>query len=219
MIFQFPKMYDFQDEEDVWKRCSLVVILNVIVGNKNVFSWKMKTWRRRGRQRERKSFWRSIQRCWESRTSHCGCGRGKSSGSSLLGAGVPAQALHSASRPAPWSTTTRARYVAYAFHNVCSWYIVFQCPEHSTWWSHSSIWSCQMPRAWWSMCPSRPPPVCPGPGIATSWATSTGWAAAPRPTRTTSRSSGAKGNAMEWRCLAPAYPSDVRYKLQNSSLM
>ena len=57
----------------------------------------------------------------------------------VQGRGCPrsfvSHALHSASRQAPWSTTTRARwavlcgdkirYVAYAFHNVCSWYIVF----------------------------------------------------------------------------------------------
>ena len=55
-------------------------------------------------------------------------------------------ACHSASRPALWSTTTttrarwavlcgdKIRYVAYAFYNVCSWHIVFQCREHSSWW-------------------------------------------------------------------------------------
>ena len=72
-------------------------------------------------QQERRPSWR---KCW----------RGEREGDetrivSVQGRGCPrsfvSHALHSASRQAPWSTTTRARwavirYVAYAFHNVCS---------------------------------------------------------------------------------------------------
>ena len=76
-------------------------------------------------QQERRPSWR---KCW----------RGEREGDetrivsviSSRGGGVVSHALHSASRQAPWSTTTRARwavlcgdkirYVAYAFHNVCS---------------------------------------------------------------------------------------------------
>ena len=80
-------------------------------------------------QQERRPSWR---KCWrgeregdETRIVSVISSRGRGCPRSFV-----SHALHSASRQAPWSTTTRARwavlcgdkirYVAYAFHNVCS---------------------------------------------------------------------------------------------------